>query len=97
MNQCLLVNDKFPPKLSVNMASCLTVNLTEEELLERDSYHEALAGKFYDKEPIHILEARVALMCIRRLGRAVGNRDKRHLILTLPCPIRLILQLCCQS
>ena len=50
-------------------------------MLQPGFWHEVLAGQWHFKEAIHILEARVVLLAVRRLARNVGLRGFRHLIL----------------
>ncbi|CAK0794405.1 unnamed protein product, partial [Prorocentrum cordatum] len=51
------------------------------KLLEKDSWHTILSKPWFRDEHITLLEARTGRLVCKSLGRSVGNRNKKHLIL----------------
>ncbi|CAK0825859.1 unnamed protein product, partial [Prorocentrum cordatum] len=51
------------------------------KMLEKDSWHTILSKPWFRDEHITLLEARTGRLVCKSLGRSVGNRNKKHLIL----------------
>ena len=51
-------------------------------MLDLSFWKEVIAGRWKFSESIHVLEARVLLLAVKRLARSLNSRNARHLILS---------------